>query len=328
MEEAAMKHNQQRARSGKKSRGSISLLERIQPAAAGIDCGQKSHFVAVPTDRDPQPVREFRTFTAELHRLADWLTQCGVKTVAMESTGVYWIPLYEILEQRGFEVVLVNARDVHNVRGRKSDVKDCEWLQQLHSVGLLRASFRPAAAMVPLRSYLRQRAILVEQLTARIQRMQKALTEMNLMLHTVVSDITGVTGLKIIHAILAGARDLERLAIHRDGRCHASHQELVAALTGNYRKEHLFCLQQNFTAYQFHLQQIAECDAEIEALLDMLAAQQPPPAAALPAPRAKSTKKHAPAFDIRTPLHVLTGGADLSQIHSIGPQAALQLTGR
>src|SRR6202043_484858 len=194
MEEAAMKHNQQRARSGKKSRGSISLLERIQPDAAGIDCGQNSHFVAVPPDRDPEPVREFRTFTAELHRLADWLTQCGVKTVAMESTGVYWIPLYEILEQRGFEVVLVNARDVHNVRGRKSDVSDCEWLQQLHSVGLLRASFRPAAAMVPLRSYLRQRAILVEELTARIQRMQKALTEMNLMLHTVVSDITGVTG--------------------------------------------------------------------------------------------------------------------------------------
>src|ERR1700726_902659 len=129
MEEAAMKHNQQRARSGKKSRGSISLLERIQPDAAGIDCGQNSHFVAVPPDRDPQPVREFRTFTAELHRLADWLAQCGVKTVALESTGVYWIPLYEILEQRGFEVLLVNARDVHNVRGRKSDVKDCEWLR-------------------------------------------------------------------------------------------------------------------------------------------------------------------------------------------------------
>jgi hypothetical protein len=179
--------------------------------------------------------------------------------------------------------------------------------------------------MVPLRSYLRQRAILVEELTARIQRMQKALTEMNLMLHTVVSDITGVTGLKIIHPILAGARDPERLAVHRDGRCHASHQELVAALTGNYREEHLFCLRQNFTAYQFHLQQIAECDAAIEALLNILAAQQPPPSAALPAPRAKTTKKHAPAFDIRTPLHVLTGGADLSQIHSIGPQAALQL---
>jgi transposase len=324
MGEADMKYTQQRKRTGK-SEQRVSLFERIQPDAAGVDCGQKSHFVAVPPERDPEPVREFRTFTADLQRLAEWLAQCGVKTVAMESTGVYWIPLYEILEQRGFEVVLVNARDVHNVRGRKSDVSDCEWRQQLHSVGLLRASFRPAAAMVPLRSYLRQRAILVEELTARIQRMQKALTEMNLMLHTVVSDITGVTGLKIIHAILAGARDPERLAVHRDGRCHASHQELVAALTGNYREEHLFSLRQNFTAYQFHLQQIAECDTEIEALLNTLAAQQPPPSAALPAPRAKATKKHAPAFDIRTPLHVLTGGADLSQIHSIGPQAALQL---
>jgi transposase len=198
---------------------------------------------------------------------------------ARGSTGVYWIPLYEILEQRGFEVVLVNARDVHNVRGRKSDVKDLNGSSNSTAWGsCVPASFRPAVAMVPLRSYLRQRAILVEELTARIQRMQKALTEMNLMLHTVVSDITGVTGLKIIHAILAGERDPERLAVHRDGRCHASHQELVAALTGNYREEHLFCLRQNFTAYQFHLQQIAECDAEIEALLNLLAAQQPPPA--------------------------------------------------
>jgi len=151
-----MKYHQQRKRTGKsEQRRSVSLLERIQPDAAGVDCGQKSHFVAVPPERDPEPVREFRTYTTDLQRLAQWLAQCGVKTVAMESTGVYWIPLSEILEQHGFEVVLVNARDVHNVRGRKSDVKDCEWLQQLHSVGLLRASFRPAGAIVPLRSYLR-----------------------------------------------------------------------------------------------------------------------------------------------------------------------------
>ena len=156
-----MKHRK-REREAKKERDSISLLERIQPDAAGIDCGQNSHFVAVPPERDPQPVREFRTFTGELYRLADWLAQCGVKTVAMESTGVYWIPLYEILEQRGFEVVLVNARDVHNVPGRKSDVQDCEWLRELHSVGLLRASFRPSAAIVPLRAYLRQRETLVQ----------------------------------------------------------------------------------------------------------------------------------------------------------------------
>jgi len=260
-----MKHNPKRE--ANKGRVSISLLERIQPDAAGIDCGQNSHFVAVPPDRDPQPVREFRTFTADLHRLADWLTQCGVKTVAMESTGVYWIPLYEILEQRGFQVVLVNARDVHNVPGRKSDVKDCEWLRELHSVGLLRASFRPSAAIVPLRAYLRQRETLVQETSTRIHRMQKALTEMNVMLHVVVTDITGQTGLRIVRSILAGERDPERLAQHRDPRCRASHPEIVAALTGNDRAEHLFALKQNFAAYEFLLQQIAECDGEIEALL-------------------------------------------------------------
>lgn len=302
-----------------------SLLERIQPDAAGVDCGEQSHFVAVPVERDPEPVREFRTFTAELIRLADWLAQCSIKTVAMESTGVYWIPLYEILEERGFAVVLVNARDVHNVPGRKSDVQDCEWLRELHSVGLLRSSFRPAADMVPLRSYLRQRETLVEEASARILRMQKALTQMNLLLHVVVADITGQTGLMIVREILKGERDAERLATHRDRRCHASHAEMVAALTGNYRTEHLFALKQNFAAYEFLLRQIAECDTEIEALLTTLAAQQPPPAAPLPAARRKRASKHTPGFDIRSPLHRLTGGADLSQIDSIGPHAALQI---
>ena len=321
-----MKYKQRRKDTWSKRRGPLSLLERIQPDAAGIDCGEKSHFVAVPPDRDAMPVREFRTFTPDLHQLADWLVRCGVKTVAMESTGVYWIPVYEILEQHGLEVVLVNARHVRNVRGRKSDVLDCEWLQQLHSVGLLQASFRPAAAIVPLRSYLRERGILVEEVAARIQRMQKALTQMNVLLHTVISDLTGATGLKIVRSILAGERDPEVLAAHRDSRCHASREEIVAALTGNYRAEHLFSLRQNYTAYQFHLQQIAECDSAIEALLNTLAAQQPQPSAALPPARRKSNPKgHEPRFDIRTPLHRLTGGADLSQIDSIGAQAGLQL---
>jgi len=324
MEEAAMRHNPKRQRVSEKDRPSVSLLERIQPDAAGIDCGQNSHFVAVPPERDPQPVREFRTFTAELDRLADWLAQCRIKTVAMESTGVYWIPLYEILEQRGLEVMLVNARDVHNVRGRKSDVMDCEWLRELHSVGLLRSSFRPAAAIIPLRSFMRQRATLVEEASTRIHRMQKALTQMNVMLHVVVTDITGQTGLRIVRSILAGERNPERLAAHRDPRCHASRAEIVAALTGNYRAEHLFALRQNFAAYEFLLRQIAECDGEIEVLLTALAAQQPPPSAPLPAPR-KRDSKHQPQFDIRSPLHRLTGGADLSQIDSIGPHAALQL---
>jgi transposase len=325
MEEAAMKHNPKRERVSKKARPSLSLLERIQPDAAGIDCGQHSHFVAVPPDRDPQPVREFRTFTAELERLADWLAQCSIKTVAMESTGVYWIPLYEILEQRGFEVMLVNARDLHNVRGPKSDVKDCQWLRELHSVGLLRASFPPAAAIVPLRAFMRQRETLVEQASARILRMHKALTQMNVLLQVVVTDITGQTGLEIVCSILAGERDPQRLAAHRDHRCHASHAEIVAALTGNCRAEHLFALKHNFAAYEFLLQQIAECDREIEALLSKLADQQPPPAAPLAEARSKRTAKHAPAFDIRSPLHRLTGGADLSQIDSIGPHAALQI---
>ena len=320
-----MQHKPKRRRSGEKGPSAIALLERIQPDAAGIDCGQNSHFVAVPPDRDPQPVREFRTFTTDLQRLADWLAQCGVKTVAMESTGVYWIPVYEILEQRGFEVLLVNARDVHNVRGRKSDVTDCEWLRELHSVGLLRASFRPAAAIVPLRSFVRQRASLVEEAATRIQRMQKALTEMNLKLHTVLSDLTGRTGLAIVRSILQGERDPERLAIHRDPRCHASHAEIVAALTGNYRAEHLFALKQNFAAYKFLLQQIAECDSEIEAVLTTLAAEQPPPAATLPAPRHRAISKHQPQFDLRSPLHRLTGGADLSQVDGISSQAALQI---
>jgi len=281
--------------------------------------------VAVPPDRDPQPVREFRTFTADLQRLADWLAQCGVKTVAMESTGVYWIPIYEMLEQRGFEVLLVNARDVHHVRGRKSDVTDCQWLRELHSVGLLRASFRPAAAIVPLRSFMRQRATLVEEAATRIQRMQKALTEMNLKLHTVLSDLTGRTGLAIVRSILKGERDPERLATQRDHRCHASHAEIVAALTGNYRAEHLFALKQNFAAYEFLLRQIAECDSEIEAGLTTLAAQQPPPAATLPAPRHRAISKHQPQFDLRSPWHRLTGGADLSQVDGISSQAALQI---
>ena len=220
--------------------------------------------------------------------------------------------------------MLVNAGDVHNVRGRKSDVMDCEWLRELHSVGLLRTSFRPAAAIVPLRSFMRQRATLVEEASTRIHRMQKALTQMNVMLHVVVTDITGQTGLRIVRSILAGERDPERLAAHRDPRCHPSRAEIVAALTGNYRAEHLFALRQNFAAYEFLLRQIAECDGEIEALLTTLAAQQPPPSAPLPAPR-KRGSKHQPQFEIRSPLHRLTGGADLSQIDSIGPHAALQL---
>ena len=186
-----MKRPQRRQR--KPSASGPSLLERIQPNAAGIDCGSDTHYVAVPADRDPTPVRAFPTFTADLHRLADWLTACGVTTVAMESTGVYWIPLYEILEARGLAVVLVNARHVKNVPGRKSDVVDCQWLQELHSVGLLRASFRPPAAIAALRALLRHRETLGQSAATHVHRMQKALVQMNLQLPLVLTDITGVT---------------------------------------------------------------------------------------------------------------------------------------
>ena len=209
-------------RSPGKPRVSPTLLEHINPHAAGIDCGSAQHYVAVPPDRDPTPVRTFSTFTHDLIQLADWLTACRVTSVAMEATGVFWIPVYEILEARGFEVLLVNARHVKNVPGRKSDVTDCEWLRELLSVGLLRGSFRPTEGIVALRTYLRHRETLVEMASTATLRMQKALVQMNLQLPLVISDITGATGLRIVRDILAGQRDPERLAQHRDPRCHAT----------------------------------------------------------------------------------------------------------
>ena len=305
---------------------SPGLLKRIQPAAAGLDCGATSHWVAVPEDRDPQPVRKFGTSTPELQRLAEWLVKCGIKTVAMESTGVYWIPIHEILEERGLEVVLVNARHVHNVSGRKTDVKDCQWLQELHSVGLLHASFRPTAGIVTLRSYVRHRQTLVEATATCINRMQKALTQMNLKLHHVLSDITGVTGMAIVRDILAGVRDPFRLAAHRHGGCKASQEEIIAALTGNYRPEHLLALRQNFEAFEFYQRQIADCDKAIESQLSSLAESCQPPTRELPAarPRCKLSKNE-PRVELRAPLHRITGGSDLSQIDGIGPYGALQL---
>ena len=309
----------------KKSTARPSLLERMSPNAAGVDCGSEAHYVAVPPDRDAAPVRSFRTFTTDLHRLADWLTTCRVTTVAMESTGVYWIPLYEILEARGLYVVLVNARHVKNVPGRKTDVVDCQWIQELHSVGLLRGSFRPTAAIAALRAYLRHRETLVQGAATHAQRMQKALVQMNLQLPVVISDITGVTGLRILRDIVAGRTDPHALAQHRDHRCQASAAEISAALTGHYRPEHVFVLQQNLELFDAYQRQLAACDAAIEAHVQTLAAQAPAPAGALPAPRTrKKPRDNEPRFDIRTPLHQLTG-VDLTQLDAIGPYSALRL---
>jgi transposase len=243
-------------------------LENINRNAAGIDIGSRSHFVAVPPDVCENSVREFSTFTDSLNELADWLVKCRISTVAMESTGIYWIPVFEILESRGLDVRLVNARHVRNVPGRKSDVLDCQWLQQLHTYGLLEGSFRPAAQVCTLRAYVRQRMNLVRYSGSHIQHMQKALAQMNIQLANVVADITGTTGMRIIKAILAGERDPAVLAGMRDHRCKNSVETIARSLCGNYRQEHLFSLKQAVDLYEFYQGQIAECDTEIMAQLE------------------------------------------------------------
>ena len=244
-----------------------SKLTAIHPKAAGIDIGSNEHYVAVPADCSDKPVRSFLSFTADLYRLADWLSECGIETVAMESTGVYWIPLYDILSERGFEVHLVNARHVKNVSGRKTDVLDCQWLQQLHSYGLLSGCFRPDDAICQLRGYQRHRDMLLEQAAKHILHMQKAMTQMNLKLHNVLSDITGKTGMRIIRAIIAGERDLKKLSSYRDGRCKNSQEVIEKSLEGHYPKEHLFALKQAVELYDIYHAKLSDCDKAIEAAL-------------------------------------------------------------
>jgi transposase len=245
-------------------------LECIEPNAAGIDVGAREIYVAVARDRDPEPVRCFSTFTEELRAIAAWLKQCGVASVAMESTGVYWIPLYEVLEEAGLRVCLVNSRHVKHVPGRKSDVSDCQWLQYLHSVGLLRGSFRPEAAICALRALSRHRSNLVEAAAVHVQHMQKALTQMNLQIHHVLSDITGKSGLAIVDAILAGKRDPEQLARLADGRIRAERETVIKSLVGNYRSEHLFTLRQSLEAYRHYQKMLLDCDREIEQRMGQL----------------------------------------------------------
>jgi transposase len=225
-------------------------LPVLSPNAAGIDIGAGETYVSVRPDRDPESVAAFPTFTEDLHRVADWLKACGVETVAMESTGVYWIPLFQILEARGFEVCLVNARYYQNVPGKRTDVSDCQWLRYLHSVGLLRASFRPTNQVCVLRSLVRHRDSLIQTASTHVLRMQKALDQMNLQIHHVISDITGLTGLRIVDAILAGQRDPKKLADLRDGRIRASEETIMKALIGDYRREHLFTLKQSLAAWR------------------------------------------------------------------------------
>jgi transposase len=300
-------------------------LSTVNPHAAGIDVGAQFHVVAVPPQCDAEAVRTFRSFTGDLHRLADWLVACRIETVAMESTGVYWIALHEILEARGIRVVVANARDVKHVPGRKTDVNDAQWLQQLHAYGLLRGSFHPPGDIAALRAYLRQRERLLDYAASHIQHMQKALTQMNLQLHHVVSDITGKTGMRIIRAILDGTRDPQVLASYRDGRCKASVETIAQALEGNYRPEHLFALEQAVALYDAYQERVAACDRRIEAALAQLTPTEPPPEP-LPAPRHKTRQPNAVNFDVRAALHAVIG-VDLTQIHGFGPYLALKLVG-
>jgi transposase len=310
---------------GKKAERSGRRLSPINAAAAGIDIGATFHVVAVGEDRCDSPVRSFRTFTSDLRELADWLAEVGIKTVAMESTGVYWIPVYELLEERGLEVLLVNARDVKNVPGRKSDVNDAQWLQQLHQYGLLRGSFRPREALVRLRAILRHRERMVDYAASHIQHMQKALMQMNVQLHHVVSDITGVTGMQIIRAICQGERDPEALAQFRDRRCKASEDEIREALTGHYRPEHVFTLRQALDLYDAYQAKIGECDQEIEKALAEINRDRSPAEEPLPK-RRDAGGRNEPRFDVRAALYTLLG-RDLTQIHGLGAYTVLRLVG-
>lgn len=306
----------------RKGKRSAATLTPINTRAAGIDIGSTFHVVAVPPDLDPDPVRSFRTFTGNLHELATWLVGLGITDVAMESTGIYWVPVFEILEARGLNVVLVNARDAKNVPGRKTDVNDAQWLQQLHSYGLLRASFRPGAAIVALRAYLRHRERLIEYAAAHVQHMQKALMQMNVQLHHVVSDITGVTGLKILRAIIGGEREPVALAAHRDIRCKASNATIQQALTGNYVAEHVFALRQALELYDAYQAKLLDCDAEIERSLRSL--QQGAVGTPLPPPRRRQRQKNEPRFEIRELVNTVTG-VDLTQINGLGPYSVLRV---
>jgi transposase len=309
MEQAMAQRNRAFSRRG---------LEVTHPDAAGVDVGGAAHFAAVRADVTDEPVREFSCLTGDLHAMADWFEQCGVKIVAMESTGVYWIPLYEVLERRGFEVLLVNARHVKNVSGRKSDVLDCQWLQQLLTFGLLRGAFRPAEQMCALRALSRQRARLLRDQGRYVQHMHKAMTLMNIQLANVISDVAGTTGLKIVRAIVAGERDPHTLAAYRDARIHASEDEIAASLLGNWRDEHLFALKQALAAFDFCGTQLAECDSEVERAMTLLHAHSGTPE---PGKR-RSRARNAPKFDVREHLFKICG-VDLTRIDGIDVTTAM-----
>jgi transposase len=301
-------------------------LPTLHPHAAGIDIGATEIQVAVPCDADPDPVRTFATFTGDLHALRDWLLQCHVKTVAMESTSVYWIPVFQILEAAGLEVCLVNARHCKNLPGRKTDISDCQWIQYLHSVGLLRASFRPPEQICAVRSLLRHRANLGRYAGSHVQHLQKALTQMNLQIHNVISDLTGLTGLAILDAILAGERDPQKLAALKDHRIKASRDTIARSLHGDWRAEHLFVIQQALDAWRHYQKLIGQCDEHIQQQMARFNSkvdlnQHPLAATRL---QHKKPQRNEPRFDARTELYRLCG-VDLTRVPGIQVATALVL---
>lgn len=295
-------------------------LSITHPDAAGIDVGAYSHFVAVPGDRDPYCVREFGCYTPDLQALADWLTQCRITTVAMEATGVYWIGLFQLLQARGFDVIVVNPQQIKQVSGRKTDVSDSQWIQQLHSYGLLHASFRPSHEISILQTYWRQRERLIQQAADAIRLMQKALDLMNLHLHKAISDLSGVTGLRILRAMREGEHDPQVLAAMRDKAIRCSQDELVKALTGDYRPDHLFTLGLALDQYDFLQQQLRQVDTALETYLASLPTPEPPDAPVPPpvSPQRPRKQKHDPAFDLASELDRLSGRA-LTSIAGLGP---------
>ena len=296
----------------------LEALKQINLNAAGLDIGAAEIYVAVPESCGTESVRCFQTYTRSLHDLADWLEACGVDTVAMESTGIYWIPIYEILDQRGFEVLLVNARHIKNVPGRKTDVLDCQWIQQLHTYGLLQGSFRPADNICVLRALIRHRGMLIRYRSSHVQHMQKALHMMNVQLTNVLSDITGVTGMKIVRGIVSGNHDPQKLAEYRDYRCGKSKEEIALALEGNYRTEHLFALKQSLELFDLYSQKIKDCDFEIELMYSDFEPQVDIAEKPLKDRKRKRNKPvgNEPDFNLRLYLYQMTG-VDLTQIDGI-----------
>ena len=301
-------------------------LEVVHPNAAGIDIGNEVHYVAVPPNRSSEAVRRFGCTTAELRAMADWLKQCGIQTVAMQSTGVYWIAVFDILEEAGLEVYLVNARETKNLPGRKSDVQESQWLMKLHTYGLLRNSFRPPQEIRTLRTYWRQRGDLVRAAGRHIQRMQKALTQMNIQLANVLSDISGKSGQAIIKAILQGERDAGELAALCDGRVQASQEEVAGSLEGNWQDDLLFVLQQEQDGYEFCQTQMAECDRHLEQCLQQRADRSQ--GASLPVEKRKERRKkkkgNNPQFDLRASLFRMAG-ADLTLMDSVDVMTAMTI---